>query len=643
MWGSGFAVRMSSFLLRVAAGLAMLVLGSTAAQAQTYTFSYTGSIASWTVPATGTYHITAIGAAGKANGSGRTGGRGAELSGDFNLTAGATYKIAVGGEGSTDSHNGGGGGGTFFVDSSDAPILIAGGGGGTREGAGQNGTDANTGEFGMTGSTNHSTYTPAAKTGSLGLGGNNGGPSRYGSGGAGFFGNGVDDVGVGSGGRDWANGMTGGTGTAHGGFGGGGAGNGGYGGGGGGGYSGGDGGWIAGGGGSYNTGANPTALAGIGTGNGSLTIVLASASDTGATAAIGDFLVTREHLLLSTLPGADSRIGRFSGGSSSGNVGISGLGYVDTSLPFNIQFSPSQVHVTYDSTSLAAAYATARMAAGTQSDNDLSNGQLLDYAPSLQVQNAGTPSAPDVAASKPVARLAFWADGTGAKGSDGSIFGVMHVGADYLVTEQLLLGIDVSLDAMQQATASSSLKGLGYLAGPYATVKLNDNLYLDAHVAGGQSFNSITIGGGTSQFASTRWLATGAVIGKFDAGAVHVSPEARVSAIDDRSAAYTDALGNAAPSVDAATGQAEFGPRLSVDLKGDGATWSPYVEAHGVWTFLNTDTGGSTAPGTGLSANLGLGVTMAAGSASASAGAFYDGLGSGWGAWGASVGLHGAM
>lgn len=100
----------------------------------------------------------------------------------------------------------------------------------------------------------------------------------WGSGGAGFFGDGAADpshgVAPSPGGKSWANGILGGTGSAAGGFGGGGAGNGSCGGGGGGGYSGGDGGRVAGGGGSWNTGANQVAIAGVGVGNGELIIQL---------------------------------------------------------------------------------------------------------------------------------------------------------------------------------------------------------------------------------------------------------------------------------------------------------------------------------------------------------------------------------
>src|ERR1041385_569230 len=72
-------------------------------------------IQSWTVPVTGPYKITAIGARGAGNG-----GYGAQLEGNFNLTAGQVLSIVVGqqgenGSGASASNNGGGGGGGSFI------------------------------------------------------------------------------------------------------------------------------------------------------------------------------------------------------------------------------------------------------------------------------------------------------------------------------------------------------------------------------------------------------------------------------------------------------------------------------------------------------------------------------------------------
>jgi len=95
--------------------------------AQADTFSYTRSIQQFTAPTAGEYDIVAFGASG-GSGSIGTGGLGAEMGGDFNLTAGETLDM---GQAGLTAHAGGGGGGRFVVvDSTTTPLVIAGGGGG---------------------------------------------------------------------------------------------------------------------------------------------------------------------------------------------------------------------------------------------------------------------------------------------------------------------------------------------------------------------------------------------------------------------------------------------------------------------------------------------------------------------------------
>src|ERR1700759_4842926 len=98
------------FGLVAIAFLGLAITGPTA-DAHRVTFAYTGNLITWTAPATGLYRITAFGAQG---GSGDknpafvgAGGLGAEIGGDFALTAGEILQIAAGGSGA--SLNGGGG------------------------------------------------------------------------------------------------------------------------------------------------------------------------------------------------------------------------------------------------------------------------------------------------------------------------------------------------------------------------------------------------------------------------------------------------------------------------------------------------------------------------------------------------------
>jgi hypothetical protein len=61
-------------------------------------FSYTGSVASYTIPTTGLYTIEALGAQGGFT-AGGNGGYGAEAEGTFQFAAGTVLDIVVGGGG----------------------------------------------------------------------------------------------------------------------------------------------------------------------------------------------------------------------------------------------------------------------------------------------------------------------------------------------------------------------------------------------------------------------------------------------------------------------------------------------------------------------------------------------------------------
>jgi hypothetical protein len=107
-----------TFLASVA--LLSVTVPAAGAKATTIDFNYTGSIISFTVPVTGVYEIDAFGAEGGVNagiGGARSAGLGAEASGQFNLTAGQTLSLLVGGQGGNGSgvDGGGGGGGGSFV------------------------------------------------------------------------------------------------------------------------------------------------------------------------------------------------------------------------------------------------------------------------------------------------------------------------------------------------------------------------------------------------------------------------------------------------------------------------------------------------------------------------------------------------
>lgn len=266
--------------------------------AQTISFSYTGLLQNYTVPAGVTsIVIETFGAQGKSAQVGQIGGLGARMKGTFAVTPGDQLLILIGGEGTWSGvGSGGGGGGTFVVKINPSsldvitagpyagtkvtPLIISGGGGGTRAGAAANGNPGVLLNNGTTGSCSNVTGGGGINASTLGMGG--AAPCvSWGSGGGGFRGNGANDANLGTGGFSFLNGGVGGAmncsaGGIYGGFGGGGSGGGCWGGGGGGGYTGGDGGLIAGGGGSYNTGTSQNNASGVKLGNGFATITPAN-------------------------------------------------------------------------------------------------------------------------------------------------------------------------------------------------------------------------------------------------------------------------------------------------------------------------------------------------------------------------------
>ena len=234
----------------------------------------TAGIQYWVVPTTGVYIIETFG----GQGYGPFGGRGAHITGEFNLTAGTTLKILVGQEAghyfdwpnTGYNHQFGGGGGSFVTDMSNVPFIIAGGGGGNHGTSYSTQCDAQITEAGAGGSN-------GSILGAGGTSGNGGMDASSADGGGGLLTNGAGIAG----GFAFVNGGQGGIDEGTGGFGCGGGtsswNN--YRGGGGGGYSGGGAANnsgtccpTGGGGGSFNGGTNPVNIAGVQLGNGMIII-----------------------------------------------------------------------------------------------------------------------------------------------------------------------------------------------------------------------------------------------------------------------------------------------------------------------------------------------------------------------------------
>ncbi|WP_224701845.1 fibronectin type III domain-containing protein [Devosia aquimaris] len=149
------------------------------------------------------------------------------------------------------------------------------------------------------------------------------------------------------------------------------------------------------------------------------------------------------------------------------------------------------------------------------------SGNSLTMAYAASTQNAAVGAAESLAKT-PVddGGLRFWIDGsntihvrTGNAGERWGSAAALSLGADMLAAKNLLLGVSVHADWMDEQGGRERSKGNGLAVGPYFSAGLSENLYLDAGLIYGQSWNTLTDGFFSGTFGTTRWLARAGLSG----------------------------------------------------------------------------------------------------------------------------------
>jgi hypothetical protein len=317
---------------------------------------------------------------------------------------------------------------------------------------------------------------------------------------------------------------------------------------------------------------------------------------------IADFLGARNTQILANQPGFSRRWRRLNGGGDApSSLTASVLGFSHTfAFPFQVAVSEN-------------AFSYAATLSGLTGNAAARSGDIGSW----DVWSEG--------------RLSRFDDST----SDNGLFAIVHGGADYRFSENLLLGLSVSVDWTEQdnATNSGHVSGTGWMAGPYATLKLDERVFVDLRAAWGQSSNQISpFGTYTDNFDTTRWLIAGSVGGDYAYGSWTLNPIVSVQYLSERQEAYVDSLSVAIPSQTVAQGDVRFEPRLSyLHRFDDGTRLRPWVRVSGVYTFGD---GGNASIGSlarafdGLTASVQTGLEMhAAGGASLAFSGQMDGFG----------------
>jgi len=175
---------------------------------------------------------------------------------------------------------------------------------------------------------------------------------------------------------------------------------------------------------------------------------------------------------------------------------------------------------------------------------------------------------------------------------NGGRFQAIFVGADLIVNRNLLVGAYVQFDDMTQNSSTSRIGGKGWMVGPYATLRLSENLFLQGRAAWGRSNNYVSpYLTYEDEFGSERWLVASSLKGRWTYGAWEIRPTATIAYIEDRSKEYIDSLGVTIPSVLATLGQAKAGTEFRYrHVTENGNAIEPRFGIEAIYNFIGGGT-----------------------------------------------------
>lgn len=183
-------------------------------------------------------------------------------------------------------------------------------------------------------------------------------------------------------------------------------------------------------------------------------------------------------------------------------------------------------------------------------------------------------------------------------------FGIVYVGADYLLSEDFLVGVLGQFDWMEEETeiTGEAVDGDGWMVGPYISARLDEHLFFDARAAWGQSSNTLDIEGLVSgdMFDTERWLIRGALTGNKQMGRWRFTPTASVAYIEEKQDAYVSGTGAMVSGQTVALGRAVFEPEIAYrHVTESGVLIEPQFSLGAVWDFESPD--GLSIPGWNVS------------------------------------------
>lgn len=348
------------------------------------------------------------------------------------------------------------------------------------------------------------------------------------------------------------------------------------------------------------------------------------------TAAVMPFVARQADLLLSVELGLDQQLDRFSdwGDEPFQTASVAAPAFADASGPswesgarMGLSTSESSGAIAFSSSLQQARRASA--AAQYAEPNKLGYGAARPPAASQTAFNVWTEG--------------FWQhfDSDDRVGESDGHSGVLYAGADYLVSQRLLIGALVQYDDFERRYDSLPLQldEKGWLVGPYAVVRLTDKIFFQGRAAWGRTDNGVSLDQAfDDDFNGDRWLVKGRLMASLRSGPWLLRPSASIAYVEEDLDAYRSSAGVDIAGRSLSLGQAKLGPELSYRYDaGGGLMFVPAVTVEGIWNF-HQDFGGPNfddlVSDTGVRGRVEAGMKIVdSGAMSVGASVIYDGIG----------------
>lgn len=175
----------------------------------------------------------------------------------------------------------------------------------------------------------------------------------------------------------------------------------------------------------------------------------------------------------------------------------------------------------------------------------------LAFSSSLsQARGAALSAADSLAMAEEPLPFDVWIDGALALHQDSDDgqwghFSMVTVGADYLVNDDLLLGLAVSGDVMLDPARGGTTRGTGFMVGPYLSAEIVDGIVLDISAFYGRSYNTTDNSGFSGTFDTERLMAKAKLEGQWVQDALTLRPSLNFVLNQEVAAGYdvTNAIG----------------------------------------------------------------------------------------------------